>query len=69
MTRATKIKAEEIFSILEQGYTVGKLLDGKECQILLDMGASKSYMSEPYYLRCNLYIHCQSLHLKLKEFK
>ena len=52
MTWATKIKAEEKFSILEQGYTVGKLLDGTECQILLDTGASKSFMSKSHYLRC-----------------
>ena len=30
---------EEKLSITEQGYTVGKLLDGTECQILLDTGA------------------------------
>ena len=40
-----KIKAEESFPISEQGYTIGKLLDGTECQILLDMGANKSSMS------------------------
>ena len=51
MTRATKIKAEN-FVISKQGYTVGKLLDETECQILLDTGASKSYMSKSYYLRC-----------------
>ena len=34
MTRAHKIKAEEKFPISEQVYTVGKLLDGIECQIL-----------------------------------
>ena len=45
MTRASKIKVEETFPISEQGYTVGKLLDGSECQILLDTGASKSFMS------------------------
>ena len=28
----SKIKAEEFFSISEQGYTMGKLLDGRECQ-------------------------------------
>ena len=38
MTRASKIKAEEKFPILEQGSTVGKLLDTTECQILLDTG-------------------------------
>ena len=37
----------------EQGYTLGKLLDGTECQILLDMGASKSFMSKTYYMQCN----------------
>ena len=52
MTRASKIKAEERFSISEQGYTVGKLLDGTECQILLDTGVSKSFMSKSHYLRC-----------------
>ena len=29
MTRLDKIKAEEMFSISEQRYTVGKLLDGR----------------------------------------
>ena len=29
MTRASKIKAGEMFPISEQGYEVGKLLDGK----------------------------------------
>ena len=28
------------------------MLDGTECQILLSTGASKSYMSKSYYLRC-----------------
>ena len=41
---------EERFSISKLGYTVGKLLDGTECQILLDTGASKSFMSKSYYL-------------------
>ena len=34
----------------------GKLLDGTECQILLDTGASESFMSKSYYM------HCKSLH-------
>ena len=50
MTRDTKIKAEERFPITGQGFASGKLLDGTECQILLDMGATKSYMSKSYYL-------------------
>ena len=55
-TRASKVKAEERFPISEEGYMLGKLLDGTECQILLDTGASKSYMSKSHYL------HCKSLH-------
>ena len=52
MTRDTKIKAEERFPITGQGFASGKLLDGMECQILLDTGSTKSYMSKSYYLRC-----------------
>ena len=52
MTRDTKIKAEEKFPITGQGFSSGKLLDGTDCQILLDTGATKSYMSKSYYLRC-----------------
>ena len=55
-TRSSKIKAEETFPISEQGYTTGKLLDGTECQILLDTGASKLFLSKSCYL------HCKSLH-------
>ena len=52
MTRDTKIKAEEKFPITGQGFPSGKLLDGTDCQILLDTGPTKSYMSKSYYLRC-----------------
>ena len=52
MTKDTKIKAEESVPITGQGFASGKLLDGMECQILLDMGATKSYMSKSYYLQC-----------------
>ena len=56
IARENKITAEEKFPISEQGYTKGKLLDGIECQILLDTGTSKSLMSKSHYL------HCKSLH-------
>ena len=56
MTRGDDLMVEERFPITEQGYIVGKLLDGTECQILLDTGASKSFMSKSHYL------HCKSLH-------
>ena len=41
-----KLKAEESFPISENGYTLGRLLDGTECQLLLDTGVSKSFMSK-----------------------
>ena len=56
MKRDTEIKAEEKFPIIGQGFTSGKLLDGTDCQILLDTGATKSYVSKSYYLRCK-YLH------------
>ena len=52
MTKSDKIKAEERFPISEQGYMVGKLLDSKECQILLDTGECKSFTSKMHYLKC-----------------
>ena len=52
MTRDTKIKAEESFPMTGQGFTLGRLLDGTGCEILLDMGATKSYMSKSFYLKC-----------------
>ena len=50
------MKAEESFPISEHGYTLGKLLDGTECQLQLDTGVSKLFMSKSFY------IICKSLH-------
>ena len=47
-----KLKAEESFPISEHGYTLGRLLDGTECQLLLDTGASKSFTSKSFYMQC-----------------
>ena len=52
MTRDMEVKAKESFPIAVHGYTKGKLLDGTECGILVDTGASKSYMSKSYFMRC-----------------
>ena len=60
MTREHVIKAEEKFPISGQRYTSGKLMDKTECIILIDTGASKSYMSKSYYMRC------KSLHVLAK---
>ena len=54
MKREDIMKAEESFPISEQGFVIGKVLNGEECQILLDTGASKSYMSKSYYLTCKV---------------
>ena len=45
-----KLKAEESFPISDNGYTIGRLLDGTKCQLLLDTGASKSFMSKSFYM-------------------
>ena len=44
------MKVEESFPITARGYTKGQLLDGTDCQILIDTGISKSYMSKSYFL-------------------
>ena len=69
MTRETKIRAEEKFPITGQSFTSGKLLDGTECQILLDTGATKSYMSKSYYLRCKCWHALPNLLQIHKEYK
>ena len=45
-----KLKAEESFPISENGYTLGRLLDGMKCQLLMDTGTSKSFMSKSFYM-------------------
>ena len=52
MTRSIEMKAEENFPITVLGHTKGELLDDTECDILVDTGASKLYMSKSYFLRC-----------------
>ena len=47
-----KLKVEELFHISENGYTLGRLLDGMKCQLLLDTGTSKSFMSKSFYMCC-----------------
>ena len=52
MIRDHKMAAKEKFPMSEQGYTTGKLLDGTECQILLNTRASKSFTSKSHYICC-----------------
>ena len=69
ITRASTVKTEEKIPILEQGYMIGKLLDGTECQILLDTGEANHLCPNQIIYNVNHYIHCQNLLLKCKEFK
>ena len=57
MTRNTKVKAKENFPMTARGYTRGQLLDGTDCDVLIDTGTSKAYMSKSYFLQC------KSLHM------
>ena len=50
IARDTEVKAEESFPMTARGYTKGQLLDGTDCEILIDTGASRSYMSKSYFL-------------------
>ena len=54
MESQDRLKAEESFPISENGYTSGRLLDGTKCQLLLDTGTSKSFMSKSFYMQCKL---------------
>ena len=54
MTRDTEVKAEENFPVTAKGYTRGHLLDGTDCDVLIDTGTSKSYMSKSFFLQCML---------------
>ena len=45
-----KLKAEESFPISGNGYSLGRLLDGTKCQLLLDTGTSKSFISKSFYM-------------------
>ena len=68
-TRNDKLKVEESFPISEHGYTSGKLLDGTECQLLLDMGASKSFMSKSFYVQCKSLHSLPKFASKLKGYR
>ena len=52
MSRKTEVKAKESLAMNAADHTRGELLDGTECEILIDTGASKSYMSKSYYMQC-----------------
>ena len=53
-TRKSVIRSEESFPISGQGYTVGKLRDKTNCNILIDTGTSQSYMSKSFYMQSRI---------------
>ena len=67
--RNDKLKAEESFPISEHGYTSGKVLDGTECQLLLDTGMSKSFMSKSFYIQCKSLHSLPKFPSKLRGYK
>ena len=54
MKREDIMKAEQSFPISEQGFVIGRVLNGEECQVLMNTSVSKPYMSKSYYLRCKV---------------
>ena len=46
-----------------------KLLDGTECQILLDTGTSRSFMSKSYYMHCKLLLSLPKLTSKTQKIQ
>ena len=52
-----KLKVEESFPISESGYTTGKLLDSTKCQLLLDTGVSRSFMSKSFLYALQIFTH------------
>ena len=64
-----KLKAEESFPISEQGYTLGKLLDRTECQLLLDTGEANLSCQNVTTCTVSHSILCQNLLQKHKEFR
>ena len=52
ITQDKDLMVEQKFPISQSGYTLGKLMNGTECLLLLDTGASKLFMSKSYYLSC-----------------
>ena len=63
ISRKTEVKAEESFAMNAAGHTRGELLDGTECEILIDTDVSKSHMSKSYYMQC------QNLHLTARRIQ
>ena len=51
ITRDDKFHPQLSFPITANSHTHGKVIGGNRMDILLDSGASKSYMSKAYYMK------------------
>ena len=51
ITREDEFLPELSFPINVKSHTEGKIVGGNKLDILLDTGASKSYMSKAYYMK------------------
>ena len=69
MTRNTRIKVEERFPITGQGFASRKLLDGTECQHLLDMGATSPTCLSHIICDVRPYMYYQNSLQTHKEYK
>ena len=64
-----KLRGEESFPMLESGYTLGRLLDGMKCQLVLGTGATKFFMSKSFYMQCKSLHNLQNLPPLHKEYR
>ena len=69
MIRDIMVKAEERFPITGQGIASGKLLDGTECQILLDTGATSHTCQNLTICNAKLYMNYPNSLQTHREFK
>ena len=63
MARDTEVKAGESFPMTARGYTKGQLLDGTDCEILIDTDTSKSYMSKSYFPAMQELVHNAKIYI------
>ena len=68
MSRQGELKTEHKASIKEYFYIHGKLLDITDCMILLDMGASKSFMYKTFLFKLSIITFFTKVCIKDKEY-
>ena len=69
MNSATKMKAEYNIPVDNNSYTMGQLVDGTAVRILIDSGASQSFMSHAYYMNNPQLHHLPKLQTENKSIK